>query len=154
MLPGYDSIYPEPNPTVIQEAAVSGVWERELASMITSRSRRLARLAHELSTEKARIQSRLDAVDRLQASISHELSEFQDAVREHMDHRDDPEVLTRNYNYTTIDVYHAERHCGWLNPARSERILLSEAERRGYSPCSSCGWQVKRQSLPGTQAIA
>ena len=85
------------------------------------------------------------AAGKFRKRLAQARERFESSVAAHFKHRDDPEVLVRNYNETTIEVYHADRWCGWANPDRSRWILLSTARRRGYRPCVSCGYRVKEQ---------
>lgn len=74
------------------------------------------------------------------------VKQFEQKSRKLMTRRDDPEVVVRNYNKTTLYTYHADTRCGWVrDPKLTERILLSDAEDRGYRPCTSCGYRVRKK---------
>jgi len=38
----------------------------------------------------------------------------------------------------TGEKYHNKNNCGRMNPDKARQVTKSEAERRGYEPCSKC----------------
>lgn len=38
----------------------------------------------------------------------------------------------------TGEKYHNKNNCGRMNPSKARQVTKSEAERRGYEPCSKC----------------
>lgn len=38
----------------------------------------------------------------------------------------------------TGEKYHNKNNCGRMNPSKARKVTKSEAERRGYEPCSKC----------------
>ena len=38
----------------------------------------------------------------------------------------------------TGEKYHSKNNCGRMNPSKARQVTKSEAERRGYEPCSKC----------------
>ena len=38
----------------------------------------------------------------------------------------------------TGEKYHSKNNCGRMNPDKARQVTKSEAERRGYEPCSKC----------------
>jgi hypothetical protein len=73
-------------------------------------------------------------------------------IAEKISQIDDPTVYFRNYNETTLSVYHGSLNCGWTNPGRVTAVPLGEAEAYGLRPCISCGYLAQRSGDAATAA--
>lgn len=132
---------------------MTGVWEREVASLLRSQQVALKWQANTVRTRLAAAEKAMAELAKAEERLLKITSAHEKATRRLLDRRDDPEVLVRNYNKTTLYTYHADEACGWA-PKRgnSEWILLSQARDDGMTACSSCGYRVPKVGSQLNQA--
>lgn len=131
---------------------MSSVWEQRLDGLIRAQAGALSLLQTEVLAARRNLSSAQDALDRLETRVQTLTAKFDADAAKVMSRKHDPEVVIRNYNETSIYTYHADTRCGWVrNPKWTKKILLSEAQERGYYPCKSCGRRVPK---PGPESAA
>lgn len=131
---------------------MSGVWEREMEALVRRQEQRVKLHASQIRNRREKAKGAMDSLAEAEDSLIKVLKDFQRTSQKLLSRREDPEVVVRNYNKTTLYVYHADTGCGWIrNPRNTERILLSQAEDRGYEPCKSCGYRVPKRHAPEKQ---
>lgn len=132
---------------------MAGVWEREIEQLLR-RQRRSAKVKSRVIRERRKaVATALEALGRAEDALLRDLKGFETTSQKLLARREDPEVVVRNYNPTTIYVYHADTACGWVrDESRTERILLSDAEDLNYHPCASCGYRVAKRAKQAAAA--
>jgi hypothetical protein len=124
---------------------VSEAWDRELSRLLSNQRAALGRLQMRVMFQKSAAEKLFNTLTQLEEELRELSDQFDASTIRLWERQDDPEVVVRNYNRTTINTYHADTDCGWVKtPSRTERILLSEAHELGYYACYSCGYRVPK----------
>ena len=111
----------EPNDLVRQRLAELDTLEQIAMREFHRRAAEAAKLA---SSAVENYERRLQSISRRRQHYTHSAQE--------------PIVLVRRGPGPEAKVFHPEDSlCGWRNPAKSDRMLLSEAKTRGLRLCSS-----------------
>ncbi len=120
-----------------------GVWETRVRQLLDEQRSRGNSMKLDITRALATLATAQRGLDALSVEHAAAHARFEKEVKKLLSRRDDPEVLVRNYNESTIETYHADMSCGWVrSPQRMRYILLSEAAAKGYGPCYSCGYRV------------
>jgi hypothetical protein len=116
-------------------------WLEVSDGALTRHDARMASLENQIEIAESQMENTARNLERIRREMKIEVQKFNKEQREIQSWKDNPTVYIRNYQETTIAVYHASLQCGrGGNPRRMRPVLLGEALKMGKRPCTSCGY--------------
>lgn len=119
------------------------VWEARMQKAMTRHNTALRWLSELAGRTEDELKKTRNKLEEIILQMEREIEDSKNELTSILSRRNDPVVYVRNYNETTVYVYHGSLGCGRL-PYQYREMLLGDARDGGLQPCYSCGHLASR----------